>query len=607
MNKHKYIESIMNIKNALKLLWNASRGNFALLLVCNILSGVIVPCSLFTMKEFIDALVNFQFNNINIVVFWLCLHGILQIITDILDLGCSYLRDMQTDYVNKYITIRILYKVDKMEMEQFDDPVTYNKLAKINDEALSRSISINENAIMLVKNLVVLFGVTGILFSYNKILFFVALIVYLPIFFVNTKIYERMYNLYNSRVEKLRLVEALKEVYTKYEGIKEIRLYNIESFLKDKIITIHNKYIKENENIRRKNLYQASLAKSIHYVATYIMKVFVIVDTLREGKTVGDITMYINSIDILQDRAGSILNILSSLYNDNLYIQTLFEFLRKEELNISEQQDSIEQIETIEFKNVCFKYPGSDKMVLNNINMSIKKGKSYLLAGFNGSGKTTLIKLLVGMYKPTSGEILVNGENIQKYDKYQYHKLMSAVFQDFLKLPLDVNENIKIGNVDLRNQTEKIKQASKKAGANDFICKLPKGYHTILQRGWQGGIDLSGGQWQKIALSRAYYSDAPFIIMDEPAASLDAEAEDILYRKILEMMNGKTCIMISHRLTTAQIVDYIFVMENGTLVENGEFTHLLGKKGVFYKLYSLQAQKYSLKEGRKNDENGNAE
>ena len=306
--------------------------------------------------------------------------------------------------------------------------------------------------------------------------------------------------------------------------------------------------------------------------------------------------MYINSIDILQEYAGSILNTLSTIYNDNLYIQTLFEFLSKNELDVSEQKISIDHIETLEFIDVSFKYPGCDKMVLRNINMRIQAGKSYLIVGFNGSGKTTLIKLLIGIYKPTSGTILVNGQDIKKYDVQQYRKLISAVFQDFLKLPLSVNENIQIGNIGAIMDEKDIKKASKKADADEFICKLPNGYNTILQRGWKDSVDLSGGQWQKIALSRAYFSNAALIVMDEPAAALDAAAEDVLYRKILEMINKKTCIMISHRLTTAQVVDWIYVMDNGNLVESGDFAQLINSHGAFQKLYNLQAEKYMVKE-----------
>jgi ABC-type multidrug transport system, ATPase and permease components len=596
MFKHKYIKNFISTKNTIEFLWNASKKNFTLLLICNILSGLAVPCGLLVWKEFINSLINLKTDKLDMVIIWLCFHGLLQIITDVLYSCCTYLKDMQSDYVNKYITARVLNQVDEMEMEQFDDTIVYNKMSKINNEALSRSISVSENVILLVRNLVVLFGVIGILYSYNKVLVFAVLLAYLPVFCVNNKIYDRLHNIYNARIEKLRLIEVLKEIYTKYENIKEIRLYGIEEFLKNKVTSILDRYIKQNKSVRKQNLCQSSLARSIQYIATYVMKLYVIIDTLRKGNTVGDITMYINSIDILQEYAGSILNTLSTIYNDNLYIQTLFEFLSKNELDVSEQKISIDHIETLEFIDVSFKYPGCDKMVLRNINMRIQAGKSYLIVGFNGSGKTTLIKLLIGIYKPTSGTILVNGQDIKKYDVQQYRKLISAVFQDFLKLPLSVNENIQIGNIGAIMDEKDIKKASKKADADEFICKLPNGYNTILQRGWKDSVDLSGGQWQKIALSRAYFSNAALIVMDEPAAALDAAAEDVLYRKILEMINKKTCIMISHRLTTAQVVDWIYVMDNGNLVESGDFAQLINSHGAFQKLYNLQAEKYMVKE-----------
>lgn len=219
MFKHKYIKNFISTKNTIEFLWNASKKNFTLLLICNILSGLAVPCGLLVWKEFINSLINLKTDKLDMVIIWLCFHGLLQIITDVLYSCCTYLKDMQSDYVNKYITARVLNQVDEMEMEQFDDTIVYNKMSKINNEALSRSISVSENVILLVRNLVVLFGVIGILYSYNKVLVFAVLLAYLPVFCVNNKIYDRLHNIYNARIEKLRLIEVLKEIYTKYENI----------------------------------------------------------------------------------------------------------------------------------------------------------------------------------------------------------------------------------------------------------------------------------------------------------------------------------------------------------------------------------------------------
>lgn len=596
MKKSNIIDNLKTLKKSTSLLWKASKINLLLLFVFNILSGLLIPASLMVWKRVVDSIIDAMTSNtIQFAIFWLCLHGLLQIFTEVINSVCTYLKDMQTDYVNKYITKKVLDKVQKMEMDQFDDSATYNQITKINNEALGRSISINENIISLVKNIVILCGTVGILLSYNWVVVLIILITYFPVFIVNTQISMKLHDVYNSRLEKLRLVEVLKEIYIKYENIKEIKLYRIEDYLKEKVMSIHCQYIDENKKIRKANLKKTNLARGIQYFAAYLTKLYIVIDALKAGNSIGDITMYINSVDILQECTGSLLQIVSTLYNDNLYIETLFGFLERNKDEYKFRGGRIiDTIESIEFKSVYFKYPGCDNYVLKNVDLLIRKNHSYLFVGFNGSGKTTIIKLLTGLYQPTKGEILINGINIKEYDIKIYRKKICAVFQEFLKLPLEVDENIQIGNIDLMKDDERIINSAKKSGAHKFIMNLPQNYRTKLQRGWDGSSELSGGQWQKIALSRAYYSEAEMIVMDEPAASLDAKAEDILYKKIVDMIDHKTCIMISHRLTTAQIVDLIYVVNEGTIAEMGSFEKLIHSGGVFENLYRLQAEKYNI-------------
>ncbi|KWX89489.1 hypothetical protein AMQ83_00290, partial [Paenibacillus riograndensis] len=322
-----------------------------------------------------------------------------------------------------------------------------------------------------------------------------------------------------------------------------------------------------------------------------------IIECIKRKFSVGNIVMYITSIDNLMQAIGNIILTFANTYNDNLYMRTLFDFLDKEiPASEHERTVSLNHFKSIKLQHVFFKYPKLDKYVLEDINLEIEAGKSYLIVGLNGSGKTTLIKILSGLYEPSSGEISVDGVDVLTYDKNSYRNNFAVVFQDFIHYPMDVADNIKFGRYADKDNHSKMYRAAQQSGAIEFINKLPDAYETQLQNEWSEGTEISVGQWQKLAITRAFFSDAPITIMDEPTASLDPIAENEFYLGIEEMIKSRTCIMISHRFTTAKLVDKIIVIDNHRISECGSFEELISREGKFKELFTLQAEKYNLGE-----------
>lgn len=330
----------------------------------------------------------------------------------------------------------------------------------------------------------------------------------------------------------------------------------------------------------------------------FCFTLYIIIDGIKRKLGVGLIVMYINSIENLMQAIGNMIVTFANTYNDNLYMNTLFDLLDKETTSSSLGSEvSLKNFRSIILHHVYFKYPKLDTYVLEDINFELRAGQSYLIVGLNGSGKTTLIKILSGLYEPSCGDITVDGVNIRSFSKNSYRNNFSVVFQDFIHYPMSVEDNIRFGKFEDKEHTLRMYDSAQRTGAAEFINKLPHSYQTQLQNEWSEGTEISVGQWQKLAITRAFFADAPITIMDEPTASLDPVAEHEFYMGIKEMIRSRTCILISHRFTTAKLVDQIIVIDDHRISECGSFEELMCKDGKFKELFTLQAEKYNLGDG----------
>ncbi len=590
---------IKNIIKVSRLLWSCSKFTMISIGILNIILGITVPLILIIWKHFIDQVTEIISSNsqdFSKAVFWLIIHFIVIILSNFIGKLSNYLQRMESDYLNKYTSDLVMDKVSELDLIQFDNPKIYDNIQKINNESVSRLMNILNTFVSFIKNLTVLLGTMTIFLMFNPIIVILCFFSTVPMFFVTVKILLKQFSLYNKRLEKLRLVLYLKTMFVKNENIKEMKIYSIGKYLKNIIITIYQQYINEDKKIRKEFLRDITITDILENTISYGLKIYILIIAIKKYYTIGDLTMYITGIERFQSSISTLLETITSLYEDNLYIDSLFSLLELEpENNNKDYPNKIlfdNNFKIIEFRNVWFKYPNAENYVLKNINLEIKSDTVYSLVGMNGSGKTTLIKLLTRLYAPTKGDIYIDGINIKNYDDKSIYKNIGVVFQDFIKFPFDIEKNIGLGNVQNINNLQMIRDAAYKSGAYKFIDQFSQKYKTKLQKEWTGGVDLSLGQWQKLAIARAFMTDGSILVLDEPTASLDAAAEYEIFKTFRKMVKGRTCILIAHRFSTVKLADKIFVIKDGEIIEEGSHESLTKINGEYDKLYEMQAQSY---------------
>lgn len=372
----------------------------------------------------------------------------------------------------------------------------------------------------------------------------------------------------------------------KNENIKEIRLFNIG----DKIITIISRqfmlFLKEDANARKQFLNRKILMQCVDNAVAFGVKLWLLLLGMQRGCSLGTIILYFNSLDDLKFSYNDLVEQFSSLQNSLQYLEALdvlehtIVYCDKGKLKFSKN------FSEIEFRNVSFKYPDCDNYALKNISITFERGKTYFVVGFNGSGKTTLIKLLLGLYEPTEGEILIDGISIANLDLSEYYAYTSAVFQDFIKYPFNVYDNIAVRSVD--KSKEEFYAALEFVGMREFVEVLPNQEHTLLMKEWSGGIEMSQGQWQKLAIARCVFNNGFVFILDEPFSSLDAESENRIITNIRNSSEEKLTIVISHRFSSISRTDQIIVLEKGMIAENGTHDELMNNRDTYFKLFEAQ-------------------
>lgn len=494
--------------------------------------------------------------------------------------------------LNIYTTDKIMKCIADLPMEYFDKSENYDKIQKVNTESNMRSMSIIKTLINLIQGILTMLGTVIILLQVNWIILIILFFLCIPTLVLSLNLSFEKYNIYNARVKDMRFISFLKNMMSEYENIKELRVNLSSEFFINYIDKKYREFLKVDRKIQSKYSFKMIVMDCIEQIIICSMRIYLLINVVIRNMSIGQLSLHINSIDNFRNSIITILNTMASIYEDGLYVNNLFEFLEIKNNIMRENQKYIQEISKVEFRHVWFKYPNTEKYILEDINFVIEKGKSYSFVGLNGSGKTTIIKLILNLYNPTRGEILVNDINLSNIDMEEYLSKIGVVFQDFMKYPLTISENISIASVRQMNNKNKIEKAAKLSGADQFINKLPKKYDTSLFREWEDGVQLSIGQWQKIAISRAFLEDFPVIILDEPTASLDAYAEFELYKKFKDIVKNKTSILIAHRFSTIKLADLIYVIKNGKIIESGSHNELMKLNGEYAYLYRIQSDAY---------------
>ena len=589
-----------------KMVWETGHWIFISLLLVSLLSGIIPVISSIISKDILNELqkvvaldekIEFFASAVMMLIIFMFVFRILENLTSRLN---SFVTRIAGEKIVRYVKLQIMNKAKDLDLASFDRPEFYEKLENANREAGHRPIQVLNQTLNIFSNVIKLVSYIVILAS-AKDIWWMALVmaaIAIPRAIINFSYRRKTFRYIRRRSKERRQMNYYSDLMVNKDMVKEIRMFDLsDKFIEryDEAFSVYYKGLRS--LIVRENIWHIVLAV-ISSVSSCIMYL-VIAGMVFEGDImIGDYQLYTGALMTVSGSVVSLIELSASIYEGTLFIDNLIAYIN-EEKTVVPSVKTPEKImhgkpHTIEFRNVSFAYPGSDRMVIKNVSLTLRPGETVVLVGLNGAGKTTFIKLLTRLYDPTEGEILLDGRNIKEYDIKELYGIFGIIFQDFGKYAVSVSENIKFGDVHRQNvDEEKVTDAARQANATDFISRLPDGYNTPLMRYFEeNGIELSIGQWQKLAIARAFYSDSDILILDEPTASLDPMAEQEIFNQFDELRRDKMTIFVSHRLSSATIASKIVVLEYGELVEEGTHHELMEKRGRYYELFSTQASRY---------------
>ena len=507
-----------------------------------------------------------------------------------IDICQSLLRALLGHKVN----VLILEKALELDLTQFEDSRLYDRMTQARREASSRPLSLARRTFGLVQNAISLTTYGALLIAFSPLAVLVLAAASLPSFIAETRFAGEAFRLFKWRSPETRVQMYLETVIAREDYAKEVQLFELGPTLLGRYKDIFEKvYVEDRDLTVRRGLWGYGLGL-VGTAAFYGAYAWIAFSAVQGEISVGDMTMYLLVFKQGQSAFSAILSAIGGMYEDNLYVSNLYEFLEEPRV-VPEGQATTgpDPADGIRFEDVSFTYPGAEIPALEGVDLHLPPGRKLALVGSNGAGKTTLIKLLTGLYTPTSGRVLLDGRDLREWDPHALRAHLGVIFQDFVKYQVLVGENIGAGDVARMDDEPAWREAAVKGLAADFIEKLPKGYRTQLGRWFQEGQELSGGQWQKIALSRAFMrTSARVLILDEPTSAMDAEAESQIFQHFRLMTEDRMAILISHRFSTVRMADEIVVLEDGRVVEQGSHEALMALGGRYSLLFSLQAEGY---------------
>jgi ATP-binding cassette subfamily B protein len=595
-------EAFTSLPRVLRLVWSTHALFTAALGVLSIAQGFMPAMTVVITRYVIDG-----------VVYGIIHHTLSQIWLPVgLQLGAGLMANLLStmsntvqqllqERVSNRVQFLVLEKSNTLDLAFFENPEFYDKLRNATDQSTYQPVSMVSQTFGLVQTLVTLLSLLFLLLQLAWWLAIIALIVPIPSFIASSRYGWRGYQLMRRQSPERRLMAYFNQLMTTDRYTKEIKLFDLGDHFIERFKQLANKFYEEKKSILIRRYMTGFLWTSITVAANSGIYLYVAFEAVMGHITLGQLTLYTQTALQTGQNFQSLLNGVSSTYEINLYVSTLFEFLDYEPKLVSPDHPqpvdpaTDQQGLDIEFRNVSFTYPDKDpqtQAALRNVSFTVRAGESIALVGSNGAGKTTLVKLLTRLYDPDEGEILIGGHNIKEYDLKELRGHVGVIFQDYVTYYLSARENIGVGRIAEMENELLVTGAAKKSGADRVIERLPQGYETTLGRWFEKGAQLSGGEWQKVALARAFMRDASILILDEPTSSLDAQAEYEVFARFRILTQGKTAVFISHRFSTVRLADRIIVLEHGRVIEHGSHQELIQREGRYAELFNLQAEAY---------------
>ncbi len=580
------------------LVWETNPWILIIMIFVALLNGLLPVAGTYITAEIINALLPDRVADVALsigVLFVLqFVHQFLNRITTEVN---QIVMRLSGELVTNHIRRKIMRKAKEVDVACFDLPDFYEKLENANREAGMRPVQILNSALNIVSTIISIAIYIVVLLQISIIAPLIVGVLALP-YAIVSYVYRRKTVKYMYRRSKARRqMNYYSSAVVNKDMVKEMRLLGIAEDFEERYDATFKDYFKGLKKlIFEEGMWNIAFGL-LRIVSNCLLLYFIATLVMDKEILIGDYSFYTGAISSIGAGITSFISGTATVYEGTLFIDNLISFM-KHESSIVPDENAIDPqkgiTHTIEFKNVSFKYPGTEKLVLENFNFTLKPGETVALVGLNGAGKTTIIKLLTRLYDPTDGVILLDGKDMREYNVKALYELFGVVFQDFGRYAVTVKENITFGNLKREAAEDDIIDAAKQSNAFDYIDSLPQKFDTPLMRIFEEeGTELSVGQWQKIAVARAFYSDADILILDEPTAALDALAEQEIFKQFDKLREGKTTLFVSHRLSSAVDADRIVVIKDGKVLEEGDHRQLMQKKGEYEKMFSAQAEKYN--------------
>ena len=586
----------------IRLVWQASPVALLVSLALTLSSSLIPATQIYISKLIVDRVVALVGEGAAIAAILQSLTPLVAagfgflLLQAVLDQLGSYTTQIMSDRFLLFANTQLLQQATQLDLAHYESSEFHDLMNRAQQSGSNYPMRVMQLLLQLLGQVTRLLGLLALLLRFNPLVFVLLLLSALPTFWVSVRFSNRRFWMTRRQTPSRRLADYFGAILTEPAFVKEVRLFNLGSHLAGQYHDIREEFNQESKLLaRRQGFAQVSLA-IISAVGFYGAYALVLWQTVRGSVTIGDLTLYAGTFQQAQAATTGILTTVATLYEFHLYVSQYFEFLDLTPQIISPRHPKSFPgpiREGLILKDVHFTYPGSDKPTLKNISLTVAPQECIALVGLNGSGKTTLLKLLTRLYDVDRGLIAIDDIPLSAFDLKDLRRNIGVLFQDFARYALSAKDNIGFGNLPEREDDEQVIQAATDAGATVMIDELELGYGTVLGKMFEGGVDLSGGQWQKIGLSRAFMSQAQILILDEPTAAVDAIAEHDLFERFRQLTQGKMTFLVSHRFSTVRMADRIVVLENGEIIETGTHEQLIAKRGRYEEMFRLQAESYN--------------
>src|SRR5438105_1320809 len=603
------LEALRYLPALFRLIWRTNRGYTLAIVLLRVVRSVVPVATFWVGKLILDSVIAAKAGTGSLSDVWrhLALELAVVLVGEILARASSLIEILLSDIFTNAMSIELMEHAAKLELAQFEDPEFYDHLERARRQTVGR-IALLSLLLSMSQDALTLVTLAGALIAYNPWLLLLLAVAVIPSFLGETHFASLGYSLLFRWTPERRQLDYLRYVGASDKTAKEVQMFGLAPWLTERYRDLSQRFYEENRNLSiRRGVVSAllSILGTIGYYAAYVV---ILIRAVRGDITIGTLTFLAASFGRGRDVIQNILLSASNVYEQALYLRDLFVFLDMRP-TIESPPDARPVPATIKsgfvFENVGFRYPGSDRWAVRNVNLVLGPGERVALVGENGAGKTTLTKLLARLYDPTEGLILLDGVDLREYDLADVRRAIGVIFQDFVRYDMRFDENVGVGEVDAvreyldaepapadQGPPAPIATAAEKSLAASLLPRLPGAYRQMLGRRFDDGVELSGGEWQKVALARAYMRDAQVLILDEPTAALDARAEYEVFLRFAELTKGRMAVLISQRFSTVRMADRILVLKGGELVDDGTHEELLARVGLYAELFSPQAPGY---------------